>query len=428
MVLPQQLLPGGRDEIMKQLWNIAHYELMHVLKDPILFVIVFLAPLFYVGLFGSVYFSSILSNIPLAVVDQDNSTLSRDLRLAFANDHNFRIVPAVDSYDAMEQGMKDGMVRAGIVIPHNFEQNVRQGHSAKILSVYDASNLIWGFNSRKYTQEVITNFASHYTAGKLAGAGYTEREIENVMNSVECNVTAWYNPNYSYSNFLFMGLMMLVVHQIGLFGVCLAVTREKERNSWVQYIASSIPARKITLGKCLPYLIANFFNYALLLWISSRFIYVKIEGSVLLLACLGLLYVGTVTFAGYLVSLYSSNSLQATRYLMLLSVPLIMLSGYTWPRAYIPGILNSLALLFPSSWMVIGFRMVSIKNAGWQLLWPTAVALGIMAVLAIYFALNFQKERKPENKHSLMVNSGLSYPRKINMLGALRQQLRAKKL
>jgi len=245
---------------------------------------------------------------------------------------------------------------------------------------------------------------------------------------VECNATPWYNPNYSYANFLFMGLMMLVVHQIGLFGVCLAVTREKERNSWLQYIASSIPAWKISLGKCLPYLIANFFNYTVLLWISSRLVHVKIEGSIPLMVCLGLLYVITVTFAAYIVSLYTSNSLQATRYLMLLSVPLLMLSGYTWPRAYIPDILNSLALLLPSTWMLNGFRMISIKNAGWDLMWPTAVVLGIMAVLALYFALNFRKERKPENKHSLMVNGGSSYPRKINMLGALRQQLRTSRL
>gem|GEM_PF-589940 len=410
---------------MKQIWNITHYELLHVFKDPILFIIVFITPIFYAGLFGTVYFSSILSNIPLAVVDQDNSTLSRDLRLAFANDHSFKIVPGADSYEAMETGMKDGTVRAGIVIPRDFEQSVKQGTSAQILSVYDASNLIWGFNSRKFIQEVINNFASHYTAEKLAGAGYTEHEIENVMNSVECNVTAWYNPNYSYANYIFMGLMMLVVHQIGLLGVCLAVTREKERNSWLQYIASSIPAWKISLGKCLPYLIANFFNYALLLWVSSRLVHIKIEGNILLMACLGLLYVSTITFAGYIVSIYSSNSLQATRYLMLLSVPLLMLSGYSWPRGYIPDILNSLALLFPSSWMLIGFRMVSIKNASWELLWPTLIALALMAVLTLYLALNFRKERKPENKHSLMVNSGLSYPRKINMLGALRQQLRA---
>ncbi len=413
---------------MKQLWNIAHYEFLHVLKDPIVILIVFIAPLFYASLFGLVYFSAILHDVPLAIVDQDHSALSREIRLAFANDDSFKIIAGIDSYEEMETGMKNGTLRAGIVIPQDFEQSLYQHHPAQILAVYDASNLIWGLNSRKFIREVINDFSTQHTAARLASAGFSPKEIENIMNSVECNVTAWNNPTYSYTNYLFMGLMMIAVHQLGLFGVCLAVTREKERKSWIQYIAASIPAWKIALGKSLPYLIMNFFNYSLILWVSSRFVQVKIEGSVVLLILLGLLYVTTITFAGFIISLYSSNSLQATRYLMLLSLPLFMISGYTWPKAYIPEILNYIGILFPSTWMVLGIRMVSINTAGLELLWPTLLVLGTFTVLAAYFALNFKKERKQPNKSSLSLNGGVSYPRKTNQLRALRQQIRASRL
>ncbi|MDD3269247.1 MAG: ABC transporter permease [Syntrophomonadaceae bacterium] len=413
---------------MKQLWNIAHYEFLHVLKDPILIIIVFIAPLFYACLFGAVYCSAILYDVPLAIVDQDNSVLSREIKTAFANDDSFRIIEGIDSYEEMEAGMKTGTLRAAIVIPRDLELRIYQHRPAQVLAVYDASNLIWGFNSRKFIREVVNDFSIRHTAARLAGEGFSPREIENIVNSVECNVTAWYNPNYSYSNYLFMGLMMLAVHQLGLFGVCLAVTREKERQSWIHYIASAIPSWKIALGKALPYLIMNFFNYALVLWISSRFVQVKIEGSVGLLAVLGILYLMTITFAGFIISLYSSNSLQATRYLMLLSLPLFMISGYTWPRSYIPEFINYIALLFPSSWMVLGIRMVSLKELGLDVLWPTILALSILAVLAVYFAMNFKKERKAPYIDGVNINGGISYPRKINRLQALRQQIRVSRL
>jgi ABC-2 type transport system permease protein len=413
---------------MKQLWNIAYYELLHVLKDPILILIVFIAPLFYASLFGVVYFSAVLHDVPLAIVDQDNTALSREIRVAFANDDSFKIITGIDSYEQMETGMKNGTLRAGIVIPQDFEQSLYLNRPAQILVVYDASNLIWGLNSRKFIREVINDFSTQHTATRLASMGFSPKEIDNIMNSVECTVTAWNNPTYSYTNYLFMGLMMMAVQQLGLFGVCLAVTREKERNSWIQYIAVSTPAWKIALGKSLPYLIMNFFNYSLILWVSSRFVQVKIEGSVVLLILLGLLYVITITFVGFIISLYSSNSLQATRYLMLLSLPLFIISGYTWPKIYIPEILNYIAVLFPSTWMMLGIRMVSINTAGLELLWPTLLVLGIFAVLTAYFALNFKKERKQPHKSSQSLNGGVSYPRKTNLLRALRQQIRAIKL
>ncbi len=385
---------------MKQLWNIVHYEFLHVLKDPILILIVFIGPLFYTSLFGVIYFSAILHNVPLAIVDQDHSALSREIGLAFANDNSFKVNPEITSYEEMETGMRNGTLRAGIVIPPDFEQSLYKHYPTQILAVYDASNLIWGLNSRKYIREVINDFSTQQTAMHLASAGFSPKEIDNIINSVECNVTVWNNPTYSYVNYLFMGLMMIAVHQLGLFGVCLAVTREKERKSWIHFIAASIPAWKIALGKSLPYLIMNFFNYSLILWVSSRFVQVKIEGCVVLLILLGILYVITVTFAGFIISLYSTNSLQATRYLMLLSVPLFMISGYTWPRAYIPEILNYIAVLFPSTWMVLGFRMVSINTAGLELLWPTLLVMSIFAVLTAYFALNFKKEIKQPTKSS----------------------------
>ena len=413
---------------MKQLWNISHYEFLHILKDPILFIIVFIAPLFYCGLFGVVYFSAILEDVPLAIVDQDQTVLSRELLAAFANDSSFSLVEGVDSYEELEEGMRSGSLHAGIVIPRGFEQKLYQRGPSELLAVYDASNLIWGFNSRKFIREVINDFTTRHAAAYLLSAGFSPREMESLINSVECNISPWYNPNFSYTNFLFMGLMMIAVHQLSIFGVCLSVTREKERKSWVHFVYTMVPAWKIALGKTLPYLIINFFNYALVLFVSSRFVQVKIEGSVGLLILLGVLYLLAITFAGFIVSLHAANSLQATRYLMLLSLPLIMISGYTWPKAYMPDIINLVAALFPSTWMTLGFRLVSIKNLGLDIMWPTLLVLAGMALLAIFFALSFKKESVIRVDDALSINGGYSYPRKVNRLRALRQQIGARHL
>lgn len=397
---------------MKQILNIAYYELRHVFKDPILFMVVFPVAILYMTLFGVVYIAGILNDIPTAVVNQDNSVLSREIVDAVRNDPHFLIIEDINTYPALEKGMKEGLVRAGIVIPEDFAQKVYQQRPTEVLAIYDASNLVWGYNIRKYFMGLINEFNVRHTVTNLTGLGLDKVEIGQVINAVDCNVTTLYNPTYNYNNFLFMGLMMMVIHQIGLLGVGLTVTREKAKNSWLQYLNSSIAAWKIVLGKCLPYWIINFANYALILWGSAHFVNVKIEGSVFLLILLGLLYCTVIIFTGFFISLKSCNSLQVTRYLLLLSVPMFLSSGYTWPPRYIPDILNAIVNLLPYTWMVKGFRMVSLKSLDMQYLSVIILVLAIMALLAVCLALTFDKTRKLPVSSELTVNGRDNYPQR----------------
>jgi len=397
---------------LKQILNIAHYETLHIIKDPILFLVVFIASISYVSLFGMVYVSSVLTDIPMAIVDQDHSELSREISSAFRNSSHFEVVESINTYGELEKGMKEGTVRAGIVIPENFFDKISQHRHTEVLTVYDGSNLIWGYNIRKYVLEVISHFNKSHTASNLGKLGLSKYEINNIMNTVDCNIITWYNPTFSYTNFLFMGLVMMIIHQLGLLSAGLTVTREKERNSWIQYIATSIPMWKIALGKCLPYLIASFFNYSMLLWISSQFIHVKIEGGFSSIILLGLLFNIIIIFTGFCISIKGPNSLQVTRYLMLLSVPVFFISGYTWPATHMPEVLNGLARLLPFTWMAEGFRRATIKNIPIQELSLTLVVLGIMAVLAVGFAMSFKKQRNVPGKAAFAVNEADYYPHK----------------
>ncbi|AKX95185.1 ABC transporter [Moorella thermoacetica] len=395
---------------MRQLLNIAHYEMLHIFKEKILFLMVFLVPLGYAALFGAAYVTAVLNNVPIAIVDLDDSKLSREIASAFANSPHFKVVDDIKTYPELQEGMKNGRVRAGVVIPEHFEQKLARHELTRVLTVYDGSNLIWGYNTRKYIREVFNEFSASSTASYLAGMGYTKNEIRSIMDTVSLNTEVWYNPTFSYTNFLFLGLIMMILHQIGLLSVSLTVTREKERKTWLQFLSAPVPAWKIFTGKAIPYFTANFFNYALLLWFASRFVHVKIGGSLGLILVLGLLYDLVITGAGFLISLHASNSLQVTRYVMLLSVPFFMISGYTWPGTHIPVFINYLARLLPSTWMVLGFRQVALKELDMSYMLPYIRALGLMAVLALLPAVTFAKRLRPRPQGGPVINNGPSYP------------------
>lgn len=396
---------------MKQILNIAYYEVRHIFKDPILFLIVFIAPLAYAALFGVIYYSAVLTDIPVGVVDQDNSRLSREVVEAFSHDPAFKLVPSIDSYSQLKQGMQEGTIRAGIVIPEDFEAKLSQHRQTELLTIYDGSNLIWGYNTRKDMLEVVNQFSSQFTAEYLAGISLNDNEIKNVMDTVSLKMEVWYNPTYSYLTFIFMGLIMMIIHQLGLLSAGLTVTREKERNTWIQYLSAPVSRMRIVIGKCLPYLIMNFFNYTLLLWVSACLVNVKIEGDLACIILLGLVYDIIITFIGFFISVHAPNSLQVTRYLMLLSVPFFMLAGYTWPARSIPQVLNAIADLLPSTWMANGFRLATVKNYGMAEMMPTFAVMLIMAAVAVALAFTFRKDRKLQ-ENGLNVNCGTAYPRR----------------
>lgn len=397
---------------LKQILNIAHYEIVHIFKDKILYKIVFIVALLYAALFGMIYSAGTLQNVPLGIVDLDHSDESRAVISVFENTTNFKVIPSVTTYADLEASMKNGAVRAGVVIPADYSQKLAQHQLTQILTVYDGSNLIYGFNTRKYLQQELNDFCTAHTAAYLSGLGMTKKEITNVMDMVSFNLQVWYNPTLSYSTFIYMGLVIMSLHQIGLLGIGLTVTREKERNSWIQFVSAAVPPWKIFIGKALPYFIANFFNYGLLLWVAARFVNVKIEGSVGLILSLGLLFNVIIVSIGFLISLFVSNSLKVTRYLMMLSIPIFVISGYSWPSTLIPESLNGLARLMPYKWMAEGFRLATVKNLGFADLSLTLEVLAVMALVTSFAALTFSKRRKPMAHAGLTVNNNYSYPNK----------------
>lgn len=399
---------------MKQILTIAHYEVVHIFKDRILFLMVFLVPLLYALLFGMIYLSGTLQHVPLGIVDLSHSEESRSVVEVFENTPNFHVIPTVQTYADLETGMKNGTVRAGIVIPEDYAQKLAQHQLTQILTVYDGSNLIYGYNTRKYLQQELNTFSVNHTAAYLSGLGMTKHEITNVMDTVSFRLQVWYNPTFSYATFIFIGLVIMILHQIGLLGIGLTVTREKERNTWIQFLCTNISSWKIFLGKILPYFIINVFNYGLLLWIAARFIDVKIEGSLGVILLLGFLFNVILVSLGFVISLYAPNSLQVTRYLMLLSVPLFVLSGYTWPSTHISKFLDALAQIIPYTWMANGIRQATVKGLGLTDLRITVMVLTVMAAAITFFALTFTKRRNPSAQSGFSVNNSTTYPMKAH--------------
>jgi ABC-2 type transport system permease protein len=385
---------------MRQILNIAYYEIVHILRSKILLLMVFVVPVAYAALFGVIYVSGILTDIPVGVVDLDNSALSREVTTAFSNSPKFEIKEEFESYAQLRRSVEEGRVRAGVIIPQGFEQDAALNRGTEVLIVYDASNLICGYNIRKNALEVINEFYADRAAAYLAGLGMDERAIRDTLDAVSTNFEIWYNPTLGYTTFIYMGLVMMIIHQIGLLLTAISVTRDKEGNSWLQYLVSYVSSWKIYLGKSLPYFVTNMFNYALLILLSAELFNVKIVGDTTLIILLGIVYNIVIVSIGFCISVYARDSLQVTRYIMLLSTPFFMVSGFTWPGLYIPGWVDWIGKVTPFSWMVESFRIVTVKSLGIEYIWRNAAVLCIMAAISVFLCISFSKRNKPDKEQA----------------------------
>ncbi len=390
---------------MKRILTIAYYEWRTILHNPILLLMVFFVPLLYGLLFGSIYFHPIITHIPTAIIDEDHSELSRRIADAYRSSPAFSVQEEITNYSEMEAAMRDGRIRAGIVIQKDLEQHAEKIQDAKVFAVYDASNLIWGYNIRKNMRLVINDFNAAWVAEKVDALGFDNYQKEQLIHPVDYNIEVWYNPTYSYANFMLYGLFFMIIHQVGLLCTALVIPREREKGSWIQFQTASISRFSILFGKCLPYLLVFLLHYLLLLHIGVTFFHMSFAGNTLWLLLLGLVYVSLMLLLGYVLAYYLPNSLQATRFIMLISVPIVISSGMIWPSTHIPTLLYSFMQLFPFKKKKKMIRILAQKSGGWEQFSGCISALFLMLiVIFLFFILCCPKQErlkkgKPQSIH-----------------------------
>lgn len=397
---------------MRRIFSIAYYECLAILRTPILLIMVVFTPVLYGCIFGAVYFHPIITNIPTAIVDQDHSDLSRQIADAYRHSPAFAVREDITEYSDLEAAMRDGRIRAGIIIEKDLQNRVEKHEACKVLAVYDASNLVWGYNIRKNVRTVVSEFNTWWVTQKVGEMGFDRYEQEQLISPLSYNVEVWYNPTYSYANFMLYGLFLMILHQIGLMSVALSIPREREKNTWIHFQTAGITRGAIMAGKCLPYFMIFMLQYLLLLIFGVKFFHLAYYGtSTFWLLAFGVLYVTLLLFIGYTISYWLPNSLQATRFIMLVSVPFIMMSGMIWPPTHIPKGLNWLASLLPFTHAQKFIRIFAQKNGGWEQFGDCILVLcGMLAVtVAIFLLFCHRRESVPE-KDGRYLNWGREYP------------------
>jgi ABC-2 type transport system permease protein len=362
-------------------------ELKQVIKDEGVLMFLVIVPLGYPLLYSWIYNNESLHETPVVVVDQSHSALSRQ----FINDcdasSDVHIAYYAEDLDEARSLVSRQLVRGIYFISSDFATRVSRGEQGTI-SVYCDMSLMLAYKAVYQTAMV--------EAGRL-GAGlnikksgnYTKREDAITAQPLAVDDVTMFNPSGGYGSCVLPAVLMLILQQAIALGIGMAAGTARERNRNGQLIPTDDPhyrgAYRIVWGKALCYgMIGAVAAAYLSMAVPCMFSFPQLANGWTLLAML-LPYTMASVFFGMTVSCLVRYRENVMLLMVFVSVPLLFLTGVSWPQSSIPGAWQGVSWLFPSTFGVRAFIRINSMGATVSQILPEIRILWIQA--AIYLSM-----------------------------------------
>jgi ABC-2 type transport system permease protein len=362
-------------------------EFIHIIRDPRTLAVMFIAPLMQLILFGYAATSDV-RNVPMAVFDQDRTPQSRHLITAFVESGQFTIARHVGSEQELANMVDAGQARAGLIVPPKYGAELLSGQGAQVAFVLDGSDpsvAASALSSARLIGQVEATNVQQQALARRGGA-------VALTAPVEVRPRVWYNPDMASAVFMVPALIGLILQMQATLLTSSAIVRERERGTIEQLIVTPIRPLELILGKILPYaLVALLITLEIL--ISGTLLFgVPIKGSVTLLLSIACLFLLSTLGIGLLISTVANTQQEAFLLTFLTLLPSIFLSGFIYPIAAMPKILQFFSGFIPLTYFLTVVRGIVIKGVGIPALTTQFSALSILGVVLIVLAsLRFRK-------------------------------------
>lgn len=363
---------------------VASKEWREIVRDRLFFTLAFVVPAALTVLFG--YGLSLdVENIPMAVVDHDRTALSREYANRFIGSRYFHFQGYADDERQLTNALSDSKLRAVIVIPPHFQQNLLAGHPAEVQTLMDGTFPFRALTTKGYVEAINASMNVDVVSDFLArSAGIPLTHARAMLQPVQLQVRYLYNQSvksiWSLAPKLIMAIMMISPP----FLTALGVVREKESGSIYNIYASTVLRSEFLIGKLAPYVAISTLNVGLLWAIATLLFGAPFKGDFLFFALASMLYVTCTTGIGLLVSVAVRTQVAAMMGTAILTVvPAVLYSGVLIPISSLSEVASWIAHLLPGMYYTDIVMGSFLKGVGWRGLW------GNMVVLALYAATLF---------------------------------------
>lgn len=367
----------------ERLYQMLIKEFIQLRRDPMMLRMIFVAPLIQLFVFGYAATTDI-RHVATALLDRDRSVASRELTARFSGSGYFRIQYVVGSDAEARQLLDRGDVQVVLDLPGDFERNLQFGRTADLQLLVDGTNANTAGLILAYANRIVQRYADEWLDRRLARSG-SDRQVPG---RVDLRVRPWFNENLESRNFYVPGVIANITMLITLMLTSMAIVREKEIGTMEQLIATPISPREFILGKTLPFGIIGVVDTLLILGAGVFWFEVPIRGSILLLLGCALLFLYCCLSLGLLISTLCHTQQQAMMITFFFFFPAIMLSGFIYPIANMPAVVQAFTWFDPLRYFLVVIRGIFLKGLGFAELWPQFLALALLGSFFFWLAVN----------------------------------------
>jgi ABC-2 type transport system permease protein len=369
-------------------------EFIQALRNPRMRFILLLPPMVQLVIFG--YAANMdIRNISLGVYDLDNTPESREMIKQFASSGYFRVAEWPKSPLEIRRRIDEGKISAALQINGEFARQLRTRQGATLQMVVDGTDSNTASVVMAYAQRIVAEHSRQILVQRIFSLPNIPDEMKRpffVKGGIEVQSRAFFNPNLESRNFYVPGIMAFLIMLVTLLLTCMAIVREREIGTMEQLIVSPIRPFELILGKTIPFALIGYIDVLIVTFVGVFWFDVPIRGSVLLLLAATTIYLLSSLGIGLFISTISHTQQQAMMTMLFFFVPAILLSGFVFPIANMPPIVQYLTYADPLRYFLVIIRGIFLKGSGFAILWPHMLALAVLGGLVFTFSsLRFRK-------------------------------------
>ncbi|ANY82753.1 ABC transporter (plasmid) [Microvirga ossetica] len=361
-------------------------EYGRVLRDRGVFGLVVLAPIIYGLLYPQPYLGQLLRKVPIAVVDNDTSDLSRSLIQMLDADEAIRIAARADTLAQAQAALARREVFGIVGIPAGTEREVLKGNSARLPAYVDSAYFLLYNRAVQGISEATGAVSADLIARGARSNGSLYRAALVKSAPVEILNQPLFNPTSGYGSYIVPAAFILILQQTLLMGAAtLGGVAFEQGGPGARRRRGTAAA---VLGQGLAHLVLALPGFALYLIVLPRVYGFTAVGRVPEMLALGIPFILAVSFMGQFVGAWFKRRETAVLLLIAISLPLFFLVGVSWPLEAIPDGLRIASRAFPSTSGIDGLVRLNQMGAtladvstDWIRLWILATVYAVLAIL-----------------------------------------------
>lgn len=331
-------------------------------------VILILVPIFFTFVFGKVYSKTFVEKIPMVVMDEDNSNISRSVIKQFSESEGFQIVKYTDSESELKEIIDRKKAYVGLVIPKNFEKDVKEMSAPKTLFIVDQTNLVIGNNAFAYGSEILNTLNVGVQLNVLEGKGMNAYTAKKAVTSLSFVQRVLYDPQISYMKYLMFGIIGILLQQTFLEVLAPMLIEDKKKLLEIKFLSSDglrYLGRIVT--RILVISLFSLIQFTSCFYIAGKYFNLPLRGIVLHDYILALIFILNLIAICFVLASIFKEVLPCVQLCLFISIPAILTCGYVWPEFMMPkGLYKIVNTIWPLGSFINPLRDINLKGTDLQ--------------------------------------------------------------